>query len=241
MVNSMYGDLAKYYDLIYSWKNYKNESKIITQIILKYKKSDGNSLLEVACGTGKYLENMRGKFSCTGIDLNEGMLNIAKKKFPDIRFIKGNMINFKVDYKYDIIICLFSSIGYVKTYPNLRKTLENFSKHLKTGGVVLIEPWLTKAAYKIGTPHLNVYQDKNMKIARVSVSKAKGNVSIMEMHYLIAEKDKEVKHFVSVEKLGMFEIKKTLKLMKDAGLKARFLKRGSFDKARGFFVGVKSG
>ncbi len=241
MVNSMYGDLAKYYDLIYSWKNYKNESKMIKQVILEYKKSGGNSLLEVACGTGKHLENMRSKFSCTGIDLNEEMLNIARKKFPDIRFIKGNMINFKINERYDIITCLFSSIGYVKTYENLGKTLDNFSKHLKTGGVVLIEPWFTKAAYKIGVPHLTVYQDKNIKIARVNVSKAKCGVSIMRMHYLIAEKDKDVKHFVSVEELGMFETQRTLKLMKDAGFKARFLKRKSLDGLRGLFVGVKSG
>ena len=241
MVNSTYGDLAKYYDLIYSWKNYKNESKMIKQVILKYKKSDGNSFLDVACGTGKHLENMRSKFSCTGIDLNEEMLNIARKKFPDIRFIKGNMINFKINERYDIITCLFSSIGYVKTYKNLRITLENFSKHLKTGGVVLIEPWFTKAAYKVGAPHLTVYQDKNTKIARVSVSKAKGGVSIMEMHYLIAERDKEVKHFVSVEELGMFETQKTLKIMKDSGFKARFLKIKSFDRRKGLFVGVKVG
>ena len=98
-----------------------------------------------------------------------------------------------------------------------------------------------KAAYKIGVPHLTVYQDKNIKIARVNVSKAKCGVSIMRMHYLIAEKDKDVKHFVSVEELGMFETQRTLKLMKDAGFKARFLKRKSLDGLRGLFVGVKSG
>ena len=169
------------------------------------------------------------------------MLNIARKKFPDIKFIKGNMINFEIDERYDVITCLFSSIGYVKTYENLRRTLINFSKHLKTGGVVLIEPWFTKASYKVGAPHLTVYQNKDTKIARVSVSKAKAGVSIMEMHYLIAERDKKVKHFVSIEELGMFETQRTLKLMKDAGFKARFMKRKSFDRGRGLFVGVKLG
>ena len=239
MTNSMYGDLAKYYELIYAWKDYKKESKIIKQVISEFKKSDGNALLEVACGTGKHLENMKKEFSCTGLDLNEGMLRIARKKFPNIRFIRGNMIDFKIDGQFDVITCLFSSIGYVRTYANLRRTLKNFYKHLKKGGAVVIEPWFTKSTYKVGMPHMHVYENKDMKIVRANVSKAKDGVSIMEMHYLVAEKGKDVKHFVSVEKLGMFEVQKTLKLMRDAGFKAKFLKRKSWDRGRGLFVGVK--
>ncbi|MEI8008852.1 MAG: hypothetical protein WCI00_05715 [bacterium] len=48
---SIYRELAKYYDLIYSSKDYKKEADIIHKLITKYKKTNGNALLEVACGT----------------------------------------------------------------------------------------------------------------------------------------------------------------------------------------------
>jgi ubiquinone/menaquinone biosynthesis C-methylase UbiE len=234
----MYKNLAKYYDLVYAGKDYRREAKEICRVILKYKRSKGNSLLEVACGTGRYLEHMRRDFSCMGLDLNEPMLRIARRRLPGIRLVRGNMADFSLDKEFDVITCLFSSIGYLKTYDRLGRALRNFSKHLKTGGVVVIAPWLTKATYKVGTTHLSIYDGKDIKVARANISNARKGLSILEMHYLVAEDNKGVKHFVSTEELGMFETARTLELMRKAGLDARFLKEAGSDK-RGLFVGIK--
>ena len=76
----LYKKLAKYYDLVYSWKDYKKEANKIRKLIKKYKKSEGKGLLDVACGTGGHLKFLKSNFSCTGIDINDEMLKIAKKK-----------------------------------------------------------------------------------------------------------------------------------------------------------------
>ena len=52
---AIYRHLAEYYDLLYPEKDYKKESDKIRKIIKRHKKTNGNHLLEVACGTG----NMR--------------------------------------------------------------------------------------------------------------------------------------------------------------------------------------
>ena len=93
----MYKELAKYYDLIYSWKDYEKETAKINKLIKKQKNSDGNKLLDVACGTGKHLEYLKKKFSCTGIDLNEEMIAIAKSNISDISFDQADMINFNLN------------------------------------------------------------------------------------------------------------------------------------------------
>lgn len=238
MKDEMYKSLAKYYDLIYSKKDYKKESQRIKDLIKKNKKSKGKELLEVACGTGNHLKYLKKDFKCTGIDLNQEMLNIAKKKVKGPKFKKANMTNFQINKKFDVLICLFSSIGYTKTYPNLIKTINNFSKHLKEGGVVIIEPWITKSNYRKGDVHMENYRDKNLKIARVHLSKIKGNLSLLDMHYLIAEKGKDVKHVLDKQELGLFDNSKILKIMKNSGLDTKYLKKG-FIKHRGLFVGVK--
>lgn len=236
----LYRELAKYYDLVYLWKDYKKEAEKIKKIISKHKKSEGKELLDVACGTGKHLKYLKNSFSCTGTDINTQILRVAKKNVKGIVFKKADMITLNLDKKFDVITCLFSSIGYVRTYSNLRKTINNFGKHLKTGGVLIIEPWLIKSFYRTGLPHMTTYDGEDMKIARLNtnISKIKRGISIMDMHYLIAEKNKNVKYFIDRHELGLFEIDKTLGIMKKAGLRARFFKRGLMKK-RGLYLGIK--
>jgi len=215
--------LAKYYDLIYSWKDYKTESELLKKIILNNKKSKGNELLDVACGTGKHLKYLKKWFSCIGIDINEGMLKVARKDVKGVFFKRADMRNFNLKRKFDAIICMFSSLGYTKTYFGLKKTMQNLSNHLKPGGVVVIEPWFTKAAFKKGRSFMRTYDGENLKIARINISKVRGNISILEFHYLVGEENKEVKYFVDKHELGIFEVNKTLKIMKKFGIEAKFL------------------
>jgi len=137
----IYADQGHYYDLIYKWKDYKKEVAIIESLIAKFKGSEGKKLLDVGCGTGEHIKYLKDYYDCVGMDINSSLLKIAAKKLKGTKFIKGSMIDFKIDEKFDVITCLFSSIGYVKTLGNLEKTLGNFFLHLKRGGVVIIEPW----------------------------------------------------------------------------------------------------
>ena len=82
------------------------------------------------------------------------------------------------------------------------------------------------------------YESKELKIARLCVSRVRGNISIMDMNYLVTEKDKGVKYFADRHELGIFEVNETLKIMKNAGLKAKFFKNRLM-KDRELFIGVK--
>jgi len=234
----LYTDLARYYDLIYSWKDYQKEAAAIRRLIAKYKRSKGNDLLEVACGTGKHILYLKDDFHVLGADISAGMLAVARQKVKGARFQQADMVTLNLGREFDVITCLFSSIGYVKTAADLKRTLQNFARHLKKGGVVIIEPWLTKEIFKIGLPHMTTYGDDHIKIARLDVSKARGNVSILDMHYLVAEKDKTVRHFVDRHELTMFEPQQILRFMRQAGLRAKFIRNGLM-KGRGLYIGVR--
>jgi ubiquinone/menaquinone biosynthesis C-methylase UbiE len=235
----MYKELAKLYDLIYNWKDYEKESKIIKELIKKYKNTEGNKLLDVGCGTGKHLEYFKEDFSCIGIDLNEEMLEIARNKMRNVSFKQGDMINFDLNDCFDVITCLFSAIGYVKSYNNLESTIINFSNHLKTGGMVIIEPFFTKSGYLVGLPSMTTYDGEDIKIARLNTTKLENDISVMEMHYLIVEKGKDVEYFVDRHEVGLFEVDKFLQIMKTSGFKAEFLNNGLM-RGRGLYIGIKS-
>jgi ubiquinone/menaquinone biosynthesis C-methylase UbiE len=230
---------AQLYDLIYSWKEYGNEVGRIRQLIQRYKKSPGNDLLEVACGTGGHARHLKNHFSVVGTDINPKMLRVARKNIKGVKFQQADMLHLDLGREFDVVLCLFSSIGYMKTTADLRRVLGSFACHLKPGGVVIIEPWFAKSVYKVGVIHLGTFSNDEVKIARISISKVRGNISILDMHHLVAERSKPVKYFVERHELGMFEKAEFLRWMKESGFRTRFLKTG-FQNGRGLFIGIKN-
>ena len=233
----LYKQLAKYYDLVYSWKDYKKEALKIKSLIKKYKKSDGKELLDAACGTGEHLKYLKSNFSCTGMDISKEMLKIAKKNVKGAVFKQADIINFNINKKFDAILCLFSSIAYLKTYKNLEKSIKNFYKHLKNGGVIIIEGFIAKSDFKPNSSYMDIYDGKNVKVARIGTSKIKNGLMLAEMRYLIGEKG-NINYFSETHELGLFDINKVLKIMKKFKIRGIFIKKGLM-KDRGIYIGVK--
>ena len=136
-----FGLYAKYYDAIYlKMKNYEKEAAIVKRIIRQFENLQSKTLLDVGCGTGEHLKYLSSDFQCIRIHINSEMLKIASRKVPDARFRIADMISFSLEEKFDVIVCLFSSIGYVSGFNNLAKTLENFRVHLNDRGLLIVEP-----------------------------------------------------------------------------------------------------
>ncbi|PIY60263.1 SAM-dependent methyltransferase [Candidatus Woesearchaeota archaeon CG_4_10_14_0_8_um_filter_47_5] len=237
----LYRKYAWYYDLIYAWKDYKKEAETLVKLIAWYKRSPGNTLLDVACGTGRHLLYLKKHFQCTGIDCSEEMIHIARRKVRGVAFRTSDMRRLETHKPYDVITCLFGSIGYVKTLAALKKTLTGFSASLVKGGVAVVEPWFTPSDFEDGKPSMSVYEDKELKIARLNVSCRKGKlgkVSVLDMHYLIAERGKKVKHLTDHHELGLFTREELLLSMREAGFRVHYRAKGLM-KGRGLVVGVK--
>ncbi len=231
--------LSPYYDLIYAAKDYEGEARYQVQLIKKYKRSPGSDFLEVACGTGRYLEFFAQGFTCTGLDLNPAMLRIARKRVRQARLVHGDMLTMKLGKQFDVVACLFSSIGYVRGHRNLRKAIGNFADHLKPGGVMLISPWISKEDFNVGMPFLDTYESKDVKIARAVVSRLKGrDVSLINFNWMIAEKNKPVQHVDDdVHELTMHSHAGFMAAMSAAGMRGRLMRGGKA--GRGLYVAVK--
>ena len=233
----MYRDRARYYDSIYSWKKYDQESRELLDILKRNQKSGGNELLDVGCGTGEHLTLLSKNYRCTGVDVNSGILGIARKKHPRIKFLKQDMRRLRVGKKFDAVVTLFSAIGYLTTRRDLKIAIRKMSDHLKTGGVLIIEPWLEPLTYKAGLPHIADYKSEDLCLARVNVSRRQGNISIMDMHWLVAEKGKDVSAFVDTHRMLLTAYEDILEIMRDADLRSK--KITSKTGMRGLLVGVK--
>jgi ubiquinone/menaquinone biosynthesis C-methylase UbiE len=235
--NIMYGRLAPYYDTVYQWKNYQAECRMLHRLILKYKKSPGKSLLDVPCGTGEHLKYLRQHYDVTGVDLSSAMLKLARKKLPDCALVRGNMLSFQLHRKFDLILCLFSSIGYLQGYSNLQKALRNFSRHLVSGGVLLIEPFVSKEKFVTGMIHSLTQSAAGVTITRMNGSRRRGDLAILDFHYLVGT-NQGVRYYKDLHILRLFDQDRVVQLLEQEGFHARFLKSGIM-KGRGLFVAVK--
>ncbi len=233
----LYQKYAQYYDLLHKDKDYAGEVHVLEKIIKRYKKSEGKDLLDIGCGTGHHLSYFKKNFSCTGIDFNDGMLKVARRKVKGVKFTQGDMTTFSLNQKFDVITCLYSSISYTKTLSKLRRAMDNFVRHLKPGGVVIIEPYFTPKTFRPNRPHVSITGNDNIKIARVSISQRKGKLASRETIMVIAEKNKNLVSIQENREIGLFEVEEMLTVMKESGLSAKLLKQG-LNKEWGLYVGV---
>ncbi len=236
--NLLYSDLAEYYDAIYNWKDYSSEVHFIKKLIASSKKSDGNELLDVGCGTGRHIALLADSFKCTGLDLSDEMLRIARRNVKGAKFVKGNMFGFELHKKFDVILCLFSAIAYAKTDEQLKGTLSSFSSHLRDGGMVIIQPWIQKSKWKKGHIAMETFDSGNVKIARASYSGGTPRLSTFRMEYIIAEKGKGIRHVVEEDAFPYFQRAKYERIMRRLGLRPRFVTNKLIGD-RGLLVGTK--
>jgi SAM-dependent methyltransferase len=221
------------YDLVFASKDYAAESEKLRGII-EDRTPGAKTLLDVACGTGRHVEELRPHYEVEGLDLSEEQLQVARERIPDGVFHQGDMLTFDLGRRFDVVTCLFSSIGYVRSVDRLNQAVANLARHARPGGLVIVEPWLTPDSWRPGTLWADYVDEPNLKVARISVSEFDGRVAILDFHILIA-RDAEVDYFQERHELALFTEDEYLASFRCAGLDVRFDPEGLI--GRGLYVG----
>jgi ubiquinone/menaquinone biosynthesis C-methylase UbiE len=233
----MFSKTAQYYDKIYSFKDYEAETQSLLALLRENTRIEGGLLLDIACGTGCHIEYLKKHFEVEGLDISEDLLEMARQRNPEVVFHQGDMTDFHLGRQFDVVTCLFSSIGYVKTTDRLTRAIGCMASHLKPGGVLAIEPWFTPDAWKPGTVHALMVDEAELKIARVNTSYVDGRLSYFDLHYLIGTPE-GTEHFVERHELGLFTVEEMKAALEAVELKVTYDPEGPA--GRGVFVGVRS-
>ena len=201
----MFSASAELYDLIYSqFKDYASETAEIAATIRQLHPS-ARTVLDVACGTGEHARLLREAhgFEVDGLDLDPTFVTIARRKLPPEAVHQGDMISFALPRRYDVVVCLFSSIGYVRTLENVRRTLARFREHLAGGGIMLIEPWFVPGALQPGRAFIKTAESESVSVARMSHLEIEDRISRLRFEYLIG-RPAGIEHAVEIHELGLF-------------------------------------
>jgi SAM-dependent methyltransferase len=182
----MFLQTQRFYDAIYGWKDYAAEAQRLKALLAGRQTSGRRTLLDIACGTGGHIPYLRDDFAYEGLDLDAKMLALARERFPDIPFHQGNLLDFDLGRQFDVVTCLFSSIAYVKTAQKLEQAIATMARHVRPGGVLVIEPFVAPQDWEAGRPTATFVDQPDLKIARMSVGAREGDVAIITFEYLVA-------------------------------------------------------
>jgi SAM-dependent methyltransferase len=218
---SGFSESAELYDLIYSrFKDYEAEAAAVAALLGRVHPG-ARTLLDVGCGTGEHARILRERFGyeLAGIDLSPEFVAVAARKSPLARFECADMVDFELGRRFDAVLCLFSSIGYVRTLENVRRALACFRRHLAPGGVVVVEPWFEPGAGALtsGRTTLVTAESDDVKVCRASRLVVEERLSRIEFEYLVARPG-GIEHLREVHELGLFTVAETLDCFDSAGL-----------------------
>lgn len=179
---SMFNNIAGTYDIANrvlsmgidkSWRN-----KACNKTFELYGKKDIEKIVDVACGTGDMIlfwqhvakENGINLKNIIGVDPSVGMMEVGKKKLPDVEFIEAYATQMPlIDKSADII-----SISYgIRNVVQRQEAFDEFARVLKKDGLVVINEF-TKNKKENLLDHLtDFYLNKVLPVLGGLISKNK--------------------------------------------------------------------
>ncbi|ABM26379.1 MULTISPECIES: class I SAM-dependent DNA methyltransferase [Shewanella] len=133
--NALYTDLSGYYDLMCSDINYQQQSASIHRLH-QFLGNNGKQHLDLACGTGPHVRHFIDLgYQCSGLDINQPMLDMAMRRCPEAQFNLQDMTAFYLEERVDLITCFLYSIHYSACIERLKSCIASVHSALNDGGL----------------------------------------------------------------------------------------------------------
>lgn len=236
---SRYEKSARIYDLLYvgtGIKDYRAETAELRRII-EESSPGAKTLLDVACGTGAHLAELRQWYEVEGADLSPAMLAVARQRLPGVKLHEADMRTLDLGRSFDVVICLFSSIGYITDPIEMRSAVARLAAHVARGGVLILDGWVRPDEWREGArPEPDIAQDDETLVVRMAFTRREGNVTNLDMHHLVQTAE-GIDYFVENHRLALTPTEDYVSAVEGAGLVARVIP--NYMPARDRIVGVR--
>lgn len=212
---------SDYYDLLYSDKEYDKEVSYIHSLI-KTENQNAKSIIEFGSGTGKHGLKLKEKgYKIYGIEKNLFMIQHAKEiGFP---CQQADIIDFKLESRFDVAVALFHVISYLVENDDIEKTFINAANHLNKNGLFIFDAWYLPAVLH-QKPEIRIkkVQDENIEIIRIATPQTHYERNVVDVNYIFLVKDKmtnQWSEFEETHSMRYFSIPEISYIAKSTGFK----------------------
>jgi SAM-dependent methyltransferase len=196
---SVFGNYARYYDLLYRDKDYLGESQFIHRLIRAHSPNARN-ILELGCGTGNHAVLLEKEgYQIHGVDYSEEMLQKADSRLsqlsPDLasrlKFTQGDIRQVRLNQAFDVVISLFHVICYQTTNEDLLAAFATVKEHLKPGGVFIFDVWYGPTVLSDRpTVRVKRLEDEAISVTRIAEPVMYVNENLVDVNYHVFIRDK---------------------------------------------------
>lgn len=239
----IYDEHARWYDAIYDAAGRDPRADVDTVLQVAADRGvNPRSLLDVACGTGRHAEEFSARLDhVVGVDLSDAMLAVARDRDCPASFARADLRDLSLGERFDLVTCLFSSIGHVADADELRQAMTAMADHVAPGGLLLVEAWLTpEQADRDGRRHGVLAEVDDAVVARLASSWIDGDALVVEFGWAVAGRagcTTDVERF----RMPLFTSQQYTEAVADAGLEPEWLHPSPGLTGRGLVVGRRAG
>jgi len=134
----MWGDAAT---------EYSHYCHHVTGLIRQYAARQTTTLLDMGCGGGKNVLNLKRDFTVTGLDLSAAMLAQAQALNPDCTFVQGDIRICRLGRTFDAVL-MDDAISHMNCRSDFVAAFRTAYDHLEPGGVLIATPDVTIETFR---------------------------------------------------------------------------------------------
>jgi SAM-dependent methyltransferase len=140
-------NFARFYDVIY----HQQRDGVDNNYFLNEIRNTDGKILEVGAGTGRlFADALNHGADIYGLDISQSMIDVLLKKIPEEqhkRISRQNIIDFKYDFKFDLIIAPFRVIMHLQDKADQLRAVNNIYKHLNANGKFIFDVFVPDLNY----------------------------------------------------------------------------------------------
>ena len=121
----------------------------VARMIHRYSRRRVATLLNIGCGGGKNVFNLKNHYRVTGLDLSPAMIAQAERLNPGCRFVEGDMRTFSLGETFDAVL-MDDAISFMANRDDFSAAFRKAYDHLNPGGVLIATPDVTSETCRSG-------------------------------------------------------------------------------------------
>lgn len=159
---------GRVYDLLYRKKQSRDEVNYVAELIYQYGRN-GNTLLELGCGTGRHMRLFQDKgFNTWGIDQSHEMVEAAKKNGLEV--MQGDIRDRCYSRYFDNASSLFHVVSYMQSNNDVLRFFRNVNSQLADSGLLVFDAWYAQSVISTRPSKREVFaEDNEIAVKRVAI------------------------------------------------------------------------
>jgi 2-polyprenyl-3-methyl-5-hydroxy-6-metoxy-1,4-benzoquinol methylase len=136
IVKNNYQEIAADFDSTRKKYTWPELNKIVSAT------TDGMSVLDVGCGNGRLLESFVGKkINYLGVDASSNLIELAKKNYPDHKFLVCDILNLDNLKSQNDLVCSIAVIHHLPSFELRLAALKQLIDATKDQGQIVFSVW----------------------------------------------------------------------------------------------------